>query len=153
MEDKIIPTSKASKTTPNLLNVAMCQFMVKYPKEIKIFRLHRFFISDIIKRGMTFYEAYDAQQNHWTTKSYVLARPVQVYDWCKANPFLKEVLYMIGVRPALVWLPSEEEPREMDWPYILVYFWCCIIVPYNVTYTNFMSNFISELKEIAACDP
>ncbi|RHN72994.1 hypothetical protein MtrunA17_Chr2g0293711 [Medicago truncatula] len=77
-----------------------------------------------------------------------------VYDGFRN--FVEEALYRIGVRPVVLWLPSDDT-AEVYWPFILVNFACCIIMLLKkftdeINYHTFMIEFINELKEIIGYD-
>ncbi|MCI04746.1 hypothetical protein A2U01_0025793, partial [Trifolium medium] len=76
-------------------------------------------------------------------------------------------LNRIGIRPSkVVWLPymakecniDKNEIPQLEWPSILVYFSCCVLVLFKkftdqANYSNFMSRCIYDLREIVGFDP
>ncbi|PNX94662.1 hypothetical protein L195_g017840 [Trifolium pratense] len=152
----------------------MGQFKARYPTkeewlippvnpitQIKTSSVHRFYTSNVRMRGMAFYEAYEAATESMDNKELctnVGSMLCDVYDGFRSS--VEEALYGIGVRPTMVWVPSDDHTAQglvLVWPFILLNFACCIIMLLKnftdeVNYKTFMINFITELKEIIGHD-
>jgi len=159
-----------SETIIKCLKKTMSQFKARYPSEeewstsfvkisnIKFQSVQRFYVSDVSKRGIAFYLAYDAAVESMDTVgelcTSVGSMLCDVYDGFRNS--VEEALYRIGVKPVVLWLPSDDT-TEVDWPFILVNFACCIIMLLKkftdeINYHTFMIEFINELKEIIGYD-
>ncbi|PNX77664.1 hypothetical protein L195_g033633 [Trifolium pratense] len=133
---------------------------------------HTFYISDDkVRCGMAFSVAYNTAKNSNNNKELcvnVSSMLCNVYGSPTVfRTSTEAALNRIGVRPSkVVWLPymakecniDKNEIPQLEWPTILVYFSCCVLVLLKKftdkeSYSDFMSRCICDLRELVGFDP
>lgn len=88
------------------------------------------YASNVRTRGKFFYQAYRAARGSDDMHklcNYITYMLCDMYDRFRSS--LEETLHIIGVIPAVVWLPTDKEASDsLVWAFILVHFGCFTMV-------------------------
>ncbi|KAL5097793.1 hypothetical protein RYX36_002120 [Vicia faba] len=107
--------------------------------------------------SQTYYQTWDYPSQSY--KTFVEQTYYQTFDEQKTYvcPTVKKLrIYLLPDDYA--WGNARDFGKLLDWPTILVYFGCCILILFNKftneeSYETFMKNSIRQLRERARCDP